>query len=131
MYKSDIEERRYINRLILPDAKIYFRRFDRFNPIRHYQGPVDLADISKSALRVYGLLPCEKKNRLQIKLVIPGCPDISVKCWLKNFDEKNATTVLQFLPFGMGRNYNSFRTKQQLEMLLHSDLLYFSHLTVA
>ena len=112
------KERRYIDRLAVPQAKVYYRTLGRYAIFNYYQGPLDLADISKSALRIYGKLPGEKNTNVEIKLVIPGFSMVTVKCRIMGFDERHTYTIAQLLPYGIGRNYNSFQTKHNLELLM-------------
>ena len=125
------KERRYIDRVELPLAQIYYRPLDRYTVFRNYHGPLDLADISKSAMRIYGKLVEDKNIAVEIKLVVPGFSRICMKCRIMGFDERNTCTIVQFLPFGIGRNYNTFRAKEKLEQLVYRPDGHLAHLNLA
>ena len=114
------KERRYIERRVLSGALVYYRRNSRVNFGRPFQGPLQLIDISKSAMRVAGDLSEERHARMQLKIHIPGQGSIYIKASVSAVDVENKQTILQVLAFGYGEQYNSFHTKVRWEMLLNA-----------
>ncbi len=112
------KERRYIDRIEVPGASVFYRRNSRVNFVLPFLGPVRLVDISKSALRVESELLFSKNTRLQLKICFPGKPAVFVKGKVSAIDRGSGQSVIQLLPFGYGTDYNSFYSKTNLEMLL-------------
>ena len=119
---TEKKERRYIERRVLSDALVYYRRNGWVNFGRPFQGPLQLIDISKSAMRVEGDLSAEKYNRLQLKIHIPGRGNIFIKAKVSAIDVENTQTIMQVLAFGYGEQYNSFHTKARWELLFDASL---------
>jgi hypothetical protein len=116
---QDDQDRRYIDRLFIPGASLYYRKLDRFNFLRRYQGPIALTDISKSTVSIPEQLVLKSKTLLDLKIILPENQIISLKGSVRGFEtniEKNKfKTIIQFQPFGYGREYNSFRVKKKLD----------------
>ncbi len=112
------KDRRYIERKYLPETSVYYRRTGKMNFIIPFQGPVQLIDISKSALRIGEELPFASKANLELKIQMSGYQPVYLKGRVREIDHLEHHTVVQFLPFGHGSAYNSFQAKETLDLLL-------------
>ena len=116
------KDRRYIDRIYIPGASIYYRKLSRFNFFRRYQGPMSLADISKSTLSVPEHLSYKSRTVLDLKIILPENQIINLKGAISGFemnnDSKTNKTIIQFQPYGYGKEYNSFRSKRKLDRFL-------------
>ena len=77
-----------------------------------------------SSISVPGTLRIRKKCELQIKIKIPDFSSIKLRGqivgYIKNPLGKVAKTIIQILPYGHQKQYNSFETKEKLEQCLNS-----------
>ncbi len=112
------KERRYIDRIVLPETIVYFRRDGKINFIKPFQGPIRLIDISKSAARLADEMPFGTNTVLELKIIVPGYPAIYLKGRIREIDHLTHNSIIQILPFGIGRAYNSFHVKARFDLLL-------------
>ena len=120
---NDSNDRRYIDRIIIPGAKVYYKKTSRFSCFTKFQGPLQLTDITKSAISVPKKLPFPKKIDLELKIIMPENEALSMKGKVRGIKEdangKFVNTIIQFNPFGSEKEYNSFRTKKRLDQFLN------------
>lgn len=116
---SDPKERRFYERISIPGAVVSYRTKKRFNWFNGFAGPVPMKDITKSGICFKIQTPLTEGRTVEIKVNIPGHVSFGV---MGNIVWANQTAVsdeayagVQFKPFGKGRQYNSFRTHEQLE----------------
>jgi hypothetical protein len=116
------KERRYIDRIYIPGASLYYRKFTRFNFLKRFHGPMSLTDISKSTVSIPAQLSFKTRTVLDIKIILPKNQIINLKGAIRGFETNHANnsykTVIQFQPYGYGREYNSFRSKRKLDRFL-------------
>ncbi len=119
---SESKDRRYIDRIMIPGAKVYYKKSSRFTYFTRYHGPLHLADITKSTISVPEKLALHIKTDLDLKIVIPENRIISLKgiiCGFENdINSQSIRTIIQFNPYGYGKKYNSFRSKKKLDHFL-------------
>ena len=64
---SESKDRRYIDRIMIPGAKLYYKKSSRFTYFKRYRGPLYLADITKSTISVPEKLSLHIKTDLDLK----------------------------------------------------------------
>ena len=119
---SESKERRYIDRIMIPGAKVYYKKSSGFTYFKRYRGPFYLIDITKSTISVPEKLSLHIKTGLDLKIVIPENQIISMKGIISGFEtdinSQSVKTIIQFNPYGHGKKYNSFRSKKKLDRFL-------------
>ncbi len=120
---NESNDRRYIDRIIIPGAKVFYKKTSRFSYFKKFQGPLHLTDITKSAISVPKKLPFPKRFDLELKIVMPENEVLGMKGKVRGFKEDSSgkfiNTIIQFNPFGSEKEYNSFRTKKKLDQFLN------------
>jgi hypothetical protein len=119
---SENKDRRYIDRIMIPGAKVYYKKSNGVTLFKRYRGPLYLADITKSTMSVPEKLLLHIKTNLDLKIVIPENQIINMKGIISGFEtdinSQSVKTIIQFNPFGHGKKYNSFRSKKKLGRFL-------------
>jgi len=119
---SKAKDRRYIDRLMIPGAKVYYKKSTRFTFLNRYHGPLHLSDITKSTISIPEKLEMPSKTDLELKIIFPEENLINMKGIISGFepDPKGhwIKTIIQFNPYGHGKKYNSFRLKKRLDRIL-------------
>ena len=115
-------ERRCMERVYIPVAKLYYRLDGRHSLLNTYHGPYPISDISKSSLCVNGVIGQERKALVSLKLVVPDVPEILLKGYILKFladpSGSPVKTIIQLMPYGYEPRYNSFKYKKRLEHCL-------------
>lgn len=109
-------ERRFIDRFKVPEARVRYAKENFIVPVSR---ALPLKDLSKYGACFELKEEIDPGHLVIIKITVPGKKSISVKgkvIW----SNSNATDIrhhagIQFLPFGKGRKYNSFHSRQKLE----------------
>jgi hypothetical protein len=109
-------ERRFIDRFQVPKARV---RYAKENFIVLVSRAMPLKDLSKYGACIELKEEIDPGYVVTIKISVPGKKSISVKgkiIWSnsKETDFRHHAGI-QFLPFGKGRKYNSFNSRQKLE----------------
>jgi hypothetical protein len=116
------KDRRYIDRLIIPGAKVYYKKLAGFAIFHRYHGPLHLSDITKSTISIPEKIDLPSKTNLNLKIIFPEENLINMKGIIAGFepDPKGqwTKTIIQFNPYGHGKMYNSFRSKKRLDRFL-------------
>lgn len=116
------KDRRYAERVNLTDGKIFYRKLDGILKFPRYQGPVNLDDLSKSTISIPVVLNYARKTQIELKILVPGFPEIYLKGSVLGFEEDHnhgiSKTIIQILPYGYGKTYNSFHEKKKLDRFL-------------
>ena len=119
---NDLKDRRYMDRIHIPMAKMYYRQSEKNKLLNTFQGPVPIADMSKSSLSIDAPLKFKLKTHLYLKILIPDHPVIFLKGQiaghLSNAAGEIIRTIIQILPYGLDPCYNSFKFKKRLEHCL-------------
>jgi len=119
---EELKDRRYMERVRIPMAKLYYRVKDRHKLLNSYQGPFPISDISKSSLSIEGCLNLKNKTQICLKISIPDHPEILLKGQILGFISDRAgrvvKTIIQLMPYGLDPQYNSFKYKKRLEHCL-------------
>lgn len=115
-------ERRYADRVNVPQGKIFYRKLEKFMQLSRYQGPVQLDDMTKSTVSIPVHLNYPRHTPVELKISAPGFPDICLKGKVMEYEEDNRSgmtkTIIQIMPFGYGKIYNSFKIKKKLDKFL-------------
>jgi hypothetical protein len=113
------KERRHLERFEVPGAQILFKPGKKFRLFERFTGPLPLKDITKNGARIIIDQPLERGTLINIEIRIPGQGKIKVKghvVW-NSYPNDPLQAGVQFLPYGEGKQYNSFSIRQQLEHL--------------
>jgi hypothetical protein len=120
---SEAKDRRYIDRLMIPGAKVYYKKSTRFTFFNRYHGPLHLADITKSTVSIPEKLEMPSKTDLELKIIFPEENLLNMKGIISGFEPDPqghwTKTIIQFNPYGHGKKYNSFRSKKRLDRVLN------------
>ena len=118
--KTDIKkERRHLERFEVPGAQVMFKSNKGFRLFERSIGPLPLKDITKNGACITLDQPLGKGTLINIVIRIPGQEKIKVKghvVW-SSYPHDPLQAGVQFLPYGEGKLYNSFSSRQQLEQL--------------
>ena len=113
------KNRRYLERITIDGAKITYR-MDR---VSRYSGPVPLSDLTWSSLRFEADPSLQTGEIIELQIFIPGEDKIRVRghlIWTSRSDETGRNfAVVQLLPFGPGREYNSMNTRDTLKRIIN------------
>jgi len=119
---DDQNDRHYQAKMPSPGGKVYYRKTGNLSFLRPYQGPLGLDGLSKSTVSVSGRLPYGQKTCLDLKIFLSQKQVVRLKGNIAGtehvVDEQLGKSIIQLLPFGFGRNYNSFKAKDILDEFL-------------
>ncbi len=119
---DDLKDRRYMDRITIPKAQLFYRVNDKHKLLHAYHGPFWISDICKSSLSISGALRFKNKTPLCLKLIVPDQPEILLKGFILGYLRNRAgqviKTVIQLMPFGHAPQYNTFKQKRRLENCL-------------
>jgi len=114
-------ERRYVDRICIAGAEVLYKEIRTVSLFQKFSQPFPLVDLNKSGLSFEMDHQLHPGVLLNLKLVIPGEKKINLKgrlIWITKLEkEGNYRTGVQFLPFGKGRNYNTFGSHERLLQL--------------
>ena len=119
MRTDSIKERRHLERFEIPGAQIMFKPGKGFRLFERFTGPLPLKDITKNGACIIIDQPLDKGTLVNIEIRIPGQRKIKIKghvVW-NSYPHDPLQAGIQFLPYGEGKQYNSFYSRQQLEQL--------------
>ena len=115
-------DHRSLDRLIIPEAKVYYRKVSSWFLPAPFKGPFEMKDISKSSLRFHKKALSHNDAVIELKILIPGTLNLRIKGRVAGpQDDKNYHrdyTLVHFLPFGSRKVYNSYRCKRKLDMII-------------
>jgi hypothetical protein len=118
---SEKTERRALNRLEIPSAEVFYKPINRFSLLSTLTGPTNLINISKSGACFISQSSLEKGSGVMLKIFLPKQDPFFVKAdtvWTSANHERSQMSIgVQFKPFGRGKGYNSFKSKEVLEQL--------------
>lgn len=117
-------ERRHLERFEVLGAQILFKPGKGFSLFERFSGPLPLKDITKNGACIMIDQPLERGTLITIEIRIPGRGKIKVKghvVW-NSYPNDPLQAGIQFLPYGEGKQYNSFTSRQQLEQLTEQHL---------
>ncbi len=104
-----------------PGGEVYFKKAGKFSFLKRFRGPLNLSQLSKSSVKISGLIPVKVKTCLDLKIVLSGKESILLRGYFNGPQDpagEDVQSQIQLLPFGDGRNYNSFSAKKILETLI-------------
>jgi hypothetical protein len=121
-----LKDRRCMDRVSIPAARLYYRITDRHKLLNAYHGPVQISDISKSSLGIDSPLNLKINTHLCLKIIMPDYPEILLKGqilgFLKDRAGKVIRTIIQIMPYGYEPQYNSFKNKKRWEYCLNGKI---------
>ena len=107
-------ERRFIDRFRVPKARVRYAKENYIVPVSR---AMPLTNLSKYGACFELKDEIDPGNLVIIKIFVPGKKSILVKgkvIW-SNSNNIHLRAGIQFLPFGKGRKYNSFNSREKLE----------------
>jgi hypothetical protein len=118
---QNFKERRHLERFSIPGATTLYRLDRKIGFLNRYTGPTRLKDITKHGACIEIKENIVTGSVLNIKIIVPGEEKISIRgqiVWNNHSAERPAAEAgIQFLPYGKGKPYNSFKTREILERL--------------
>jgi len=118
---EDFKERRHLERFSIPGAKTLYKVNKKIAWLSRYVGPTQLKDITKNGACIEIKENIPPGRILNLKIIVPGEEKISVRgkvVWTDTMQAPPpAKAGIQFLPYGKGKPYNSFKTHEILERL--------------
>lgn len=119
----DTKDRRALNRIIIPSSELFYKPITRLSVVTTLIGPTDLINISKSGACFSAKNPLSRGSDFVLKVVLPLHVPILIKAntvWVSEDQEEHRTSVgVQFKPYGKGKKYNSYESKEALEEALN------------
>jgi hypothetical protein len=120
MTKDD--ERRYVERIFINGALVIFKELKKINFFHKYSPPHRLVNLNKSGLSFEADHKISPGLLMFFKIIIPGERKICLKgrtAWIAAKQKMvNYLAGIQFLPFGKGKQYNSFLSHDKLQRLI-------------
>jgi len=117
------KDRRFLERISIDGAKIVYRIENDKRFLRRFSNPVPLSDLTWSSLRFEADPSLAAGELIDLQILIPGEEKINVKghlIWNSRSDKSDRNyVVVQLLPFGPGRNYNSILTRELLKKIIN------------
>ncbi len=117
------KDRRFLERISIDGAKISYRMDKETLLFKYFSDPVPLSDLTWNSLRFEADASLPTGNIVDLKIEIPGEEKIRVKGHLiwnsRSQGENRNYVVVQLLPFGPGRNYNSLTTHEALKRIIN------------
>ena len=118
---SDKTERRALDRIKIPSAELFYKPLKRINILAILIGPTNLVNISKSGACFISQNNLKKGSDVYLKIVLPVQEPFYLKAktiWTSCIHEQEEMSVgVQFKPFGEGKKYNSYKSKNVLEQI--------------
>jgi len=115
------KDQRSNDRIIIPGATVIFRKRNILGIFERYSRPMQLFNMTKSGLCFRSTKRLRLGEELYVDILIPGEKTLRIigqVRWID--DELSDDTCLigaQFIAFGRGRNYNSFKILERLRKL--------------
>jgi hypothetical protein len=113
---------RTLDRHQIPKARVYYRKIKSINIFKRFKGPYSLTDISKSSVKFEHSSISLEQVPVELKIIVPDSYNLKIKGKIagpldsKNYHRDN--TIVHFLPFGNRKVYNTYRSKNKLELIL-------------
>ena len=120
---TDFKERRNYPRVRVEGAQVAYKRKAGFDLFNRYSPTLQMKDLAKGGICFETGLQLERGLIVEIKLALPGEKTINVKgkiVWSEDSEDGNTFAGVQFLPFGKGKQYNSFECWEKLEDITKS-----------
>jgi len=118
---DDVKERRHLERISIPGAQTLYKVEKKFTLLNRYTGPTTLKDITKHGACIEIRDDLSPGSRLSLEIIVPGEEKISVRgqiVWANQDQSRGSGFAgVQFWPYGEGKRYNSFKTRETLERL--------------
>jgi hypothetical protein len=118
---ANFKERRHLERFSIPGAKTLYKVDKRINLFNRYLGPTNLKDITKNGVCIEILEEIKPGSLLNLKILVPGEEKLDLRgqlVWSEKIEAHRPVKAgIQFLPYGKGKPYNSFKTRETLERL--------------
>jgi hypothetical protein len=119
---TEEKERRALNRINAPSAELFYKPIKYLNILSSLNGPTDLVNISKSGACFRAKNALARGSDILLKIRMPRQVPIIIKAntvWVSaEHDRNNPSVGVQFRPFGKGKKYNSFESKEALDQAL-------------
>ena len=120
---TDFKERRNYPRVRVEGAQVAYKRKSGFDLFNRFSNKCQMKDLAKGGICFETDLNLERGLIVGLKLALPGEKTIIVKgkiVWSESSDEGSVYAGVQFLPFGKGKQYNSFECWEKLEDITKS-----------
>ena len=121
---SDFKERRNYPRVKVDGAQVAYKRKAGFDIFNRFSSSAQLRDLAKGGISFKTDTLLAKGITVELKLGVPGEKNITVKgkiVWSEPIGADGSIFAgVQFLPFGKGKQYNSFECWEKLEEITKS-----------
>lgn len=119
---QETNHHRALDRIQIQGAKVFFRKVKNINFFHGFKGPYKLDDISKSNVRFQYPSIMLEDTLLELKIIIAESQSLRIKGKvvgpLDSKEYHRDHILVQFLPFGNRKVYNTYRSKRKLESIL-------------
>ena len=119
---ADNKERRFNERVKIDGAHICYRCTKEKSLFGRFSDPTPIEDITWSSVRFVTEEYLKSGEAVDLEMKIPGEKKIRVKghlIWSKQKpDDETHFTVVQLMPFGSGKQYNSLSIRNKLKNLI-------------
>jgi hypothetical protein len=119
---AEEKERRFLERIKIAGAQVSFRTVSEKGLFSRFSDPVPVEDMTWSSVRFSTNHYLKPGENIDLEVSIPGESKIKVKGHLvwtsRKPDDQTNFAVVQLLPFGSGKEYNSMNVRQKLKSLI-------------
>ena len=119
---AEEKDRRFLERIKIAGARVAFRTSSEKGLFSRYSEPMPVEDITWNSLRFSTNHFLKSGDPVDLEVLIPGENKIKVKGHLvwtsRKPDDQTNYAVVQLLPFGSGKQYNSLNIRQKLKGLI-------------
>lgn len=116
------EDRRALDRIRIAGAEVFYRFSKEMHLLAPFNGPGPLEDLTWSSLRFTTDKSLHAGEMVEVELSIPHEDKIRIRgylIWTSDLPiQDKYYAVVQFLPYGTGRMYNSLKVKDRLQELV-------------
>jgi hypothetical protein len=119
---ADDKDRRFLDRVKIDGARVAFRASSEKGLFNRFSDPMPVEDITWSSVRFSTNHFLKTGDTVDLEVLIPGENKIKVKGYLvwtsRKPDDQTNYAVVQLMPFGSGKQYNSLNIRQKLKVLI-------------
>ena len=116
------EDRRALDRVRIKGAEVFYRFSKEMNLLSPFSGPGPLEDLTWSSLRFTTGKSLHAGELVEVEISIPNEDKVRIRgylIWTSDMPvNEKYYAVVQFLPYGTGKSYNSMKVKDRLQELV-------------
>ena len=123
---TEVRERRTFDRFTVEDASVKYVAARGLGIFKSYSQFMPLKDMSQSGLRFDIDRYMQPGTMVEVVIQIPGHSKLHLRGNIRWIEEHEGNSHyqagIQFMPYGSGKDFNSFREKDRLKSVVNSYL---------